>query len=193
MRADLGRVFDNPVGLGDLAQRIAAMAFLAPAPLARARAQALQDPRLLLQPVARGRLGTVGAVQARRRRSSAFSASSASIRRISEATRSSPSGATVIPPLSQNPRSCRPKSQRRNRSAPGVTFRTHPAWQLRNFWTRLGDFCLINNTSLMLSTATWGDSKTSSTLGQGHGQPRGAGGDRARCFHLTPRCSNTRG
>ena len=63
MLADLGRVLDDRVGLGDLAQRVAAMALLAPAPLARARAQALQDPRLLLQPVARGRLGTVGAVQ----------------------------------------------------------------------------------------------------------------------------------
>lgn len=64
MRASLGRVLDDPVGLGDLAQRIAAMAFLAPAPLARARAQAFQDPGLLLQPVARRRLGAVGAVQA---------------------------------------------------------------------------------------------------------------------------------
>jgi len=38
MRASLGRVLDNPVGLGDLAQRIAAVALLAPARLARARA-----------------------------------------------------------------------------------------------------------------------------------------------------------
>src|SRR5208337_3792254 len=64
MRALLGRVLDNHVGLGDLAQRIAAMAFLAPAPLARARAQAAQYARLLLQPVARRRLGAVGAIQA---------------------------------------------------------------------------------------------------------------------------------
>ena len=63
MRASLGRVLDNPVGLGDLAQRIAAMAFLAPARLACARAQAPQYARLLLQPVARWRLGAVGAVQ----------------------------------------------------------------------------------------------------------------------------------
>ena len=42
MRASLGRVLDDPVGLGDLAQRIAAMALLAAAPLAAARAQALQ-------------------------------------------------------------------------------------------------------------------------------------------------------
>ena len=64
MRALLGRVLDDHVGLGDLAQRIAAMAFLAAAPLARARAQAAQYARLLLQPVARRRLGAVGAVQA---------------------------------------------------------------------------------------------------------------------------------
>jgi len=63
MRACLGPMLDNQVGLGHLAQRIAVMAFLAPAPLARARAQAAQDARLLLQPVARRRLGAVGAVK----------------------------------------------------------------------------------------------------------------------------------
>src|SRR5271165_221231 len=63
MLADLGRMLDDRVGSGDLAQRVAAMAFLASARLARARAQALQNPRLLLQPVARRRLGAVGAVQ----------------------------------------------------------------------------------------------------------------------------------
>ena len=63
MLADLGRVLDDPVGLGDLAQRVAAVTLLAAARLARARAQALQDARLLLQPVARRRLGAVGAVQ----------------------------------------------------------------------------------------------------------------------------------
>ena len=63
MLADLGRMLDDRVGFGDLAQRVAAMAFLASARLARARAQALQNPRLLLQPVARRRLGAVGAVQ----------------------------------------------------------------------------------------------------------------------------------
>ena len=64
MLAHLGRVLDDRVRLGDLAQRVAVVAFLTAARLARARAQALQDPRLLLQPVARRRLGTVGAVQA---------------------------------------------------------------------------------------------------------------------------------
>ena len=62
MRALPGCVLDNPVRLGDLAQRVAAMALLASAPFAAARAQALQDPRLL-QPVARRRLGAVGAVK----------------------------------------------------------------------------------------------------------------------------------
>lgn len=46
MRASLGRVLDNPIGLGDLAQRIAAMALLSAAPLACARAQTLQYPGL---------------------------------------------------------------------------------------------------------------------------------------------------
>ena len=64
MRASLRRMLDNPVGLGDLTQRIAAMAFLTAARLARARAQALQHPRPLLQPVARRRLRAIGAVQA---------------------------------------------------------------------------------------------------------------------------------
>ena len=63
MLARQGRVLDDRVGFGDLAQRVAAMAFLAPAPLAAARAQALQYARLLSQPVARGRLGAVGAVE----------------------------------------------------------------------------------------------------------------------------------
>ena len=63
VRTDLGRVLDNPVRFGDLAQSVAAVALLAPAPLARARAQARQHARLLLQPVARRRLGAVGAVQ----------------------------------------------------------------------------------------------------------------------------------
>jgi len=63
MRASLGRMLDDPVGLGELTQRIAAMAFLPSARLAGARAQAAQSPRLLLQPIARGRLGAVEAVQ----------------------------------------------------------------------------------------------------------------------------------
>ena len=64
MCAHLGRVLDDRVRLGDLTQRVAVVTFLPSARLARARAQALQDPRLLLQPVARGRLRAVGAVQA---------------------------------------------------------------------------------------------------------------------------------
>ena len=63
MRADLGCVLDDRVRLGDLAQRVAVVALLTSARLARARAQALEHPRLLLRPVARGRLGAVGAVQ----------------------------------------------------------------------------------------------------------------------------------
>jgi hypothetical protein len=63
MRALLGRVLDDEVGLGDLTQRIAAMPLLASTPLARARAQAAQHATLLLQPVARGRFRAVGAIQ----------------------------------------------------------------------------------------------------------------------------------
>ena len=63
MLADLGRMLDDRVRLGDLAQRVAVVTALPSARLARARAQALQDPGLLLQSVARRRLGAVGAVQ----------------------------------------------------------------------------------------------------------------------------------
>ena len=111
MRAYLGRVLDDRVGLGDLAQRVAVVAFLASARLARARAQALQDPRLLLQPVARRRLRAVGAVQAQPSPKLRHLSAKRSISRAWAAISSSTSGGRFIPPLSQKSRPCRPKSQ----------------------------------------------------------------------------------
>ena len=53
---------DRAIGIGDLQQSAALVAGLAAADLARAAAQAAGDARLLLQPVARRRLGAVRAV-----------------------------------------------------------------------------------------------------------------------------------
>ena len=63
MAADGGGVLDDPIRVGDLAKRIAPVALLTAARFARARAQAAQNARLLLQSVARRRFRTVGAVQ----------------------------------------------------------------------------------------------------------------------------------
>src|SRR5665213_1287266 len=63
MAADGCGVLDDPVGIGDLAKRIALMALLTAARFARARAQAAENARLLLQSAARGRLRAIGAVQ----------------------------------------------------------------------------------------------------------------------------------
>ena len=56
-------VLDNPIGDGDLAKRIASVAFLTAARFARARAQAAKNARLLLQSVARRRLRAIATVQ----------------------------------------------------------------------------------------------------------------------------------
>src|SRR5208283_3949617 len=53
MAADGRGVLEGVVGVGDLAKRVAAVALLSAARLARARTQALENARLLLQPVAR--------------------------------------------------------------------------------------------------------------------------------------------
>src|SRR6266478_4174146 len=53
---------NHMIGIGDLPQRAALMALLPAARLARAAAQAARDTRLLLQPIARRRLGTVRTV-----------------------------------------------------------------------------------------------------------------------------------
>ena len=63
MPASRRSVFDHGVGFDDLPQRVALVALLSPARLARARAQTAQNARLPLQPVARRRLRAVGAVQ----------------------------------------------------------------------------------------------------------------------------------
>src|SRR5208282_4218132 len=63
MAARAGLVPNHGVGIGDLTQRAALMALLAPARLARAAAQAARHPRLLLQPVARWRFRTRRTVQ----------------------------------------------------------------------------------------------------------------------------------
>jgi hypothetical protein len=48
MAAERGGVLDDPVGVGDLAKRIAPVALLTAARFARARAQAAKNARLLL-------------------------------------------------------------------------------------------------------------------------------------------------
>jgi hypothetical protein len=53
MPASRRSVFDHGVGFDDLPQRVALVALLSPARLARARAQTAQNARLPLQPVAR--------------------------------------------------------------------------------------------------------------------------------------------
>src|SRR5208337_2681023 len=55
-------VSNHPIGIGDLPQRIALVALLPAARLARSAAQAASVARLLPQPVARRRPGTVGTV-----------------------------------------------------------------------------------------------------------------------------------
>jgi hypothetical protein len=53
---------NHMIGIGGLPQRAALVALLPAARLARAASQTARDPRLLLQPVARRRLGTVRTV-----------------------------------------------------------------------------------------------------------------------------------
>src|SRR5262245_30083523 len=62
MAAGARLVPNHMIGIGDLPQRAALMALLPAARLARAASQAARDTRLLLQPVARRRLGTVRTV-----------------------------------------------------------------------------------------------------------------------------------
>jgi len=62
MAARARLVANHAIGIGDLPQRAALVARLAAARLARAAAQAAWKARLLLQPVARRRLGTRRAV-----------------------------------------------------------------------------------------------------------------------------------
>ena len=62
MAAGARLVPNHMIGIGDLPQRAARVALLPAARLARAAAQAARDTRLLLQPVARRRLGTVRTV-----------------------------------------------------------------------------------------------------------------------------------
>ncbi len=59
MLADARHVRNHEIGLGDLPQRAALVALLPGARLARTTAQASGQARLLLQPVARRRLGAV--------------------------------------------------------------------------------------------------------------------------------------
>ena len=138
MPASRRSVFDDGVGFGDLSQGVALVSLLSPARLARARAQTAQNARLLLQPVARRRFRTVGAVQ--------FETSTklgvlgpkfrvlgpkVSISRLSEAINSSISGGKIIQPLSSE---IRPQVSQNHRDAnnlpPTVANPTHPAWQL---------------------------------------------------------------
>jgi hypothetical protein len=99
---------------------------LASAPFARARTQALQNPSLLLQSVARQRLRAVELSRPRRRRSSATSAPRRSISRAWAAIRASTSGGRLIPPLSQNPPPCLEQSQPRNQSSEPCDFSDSP-------------------------------------------------------------------
>ena len=62
MAAGARRVLNHAIRIGDLPQRIAFVALLPAARLARAAAQAAGNARLLLQAVARRRLGAVGTV-----------------------------------------------------------------------------------------------------------------------------------
>jgi hypothetical protein len=64
MAAGARLVPNHMIGIGDLPQRAARVALLPTARLARAAPQAARDTRLLLQPVARRRLGTVRTVPA---------------------------------------------------------------------------------------------------------------------------------
>ena len=56
------RVLNHAIRIGDLSQRIPFVALLPAARLARAAAQAAGNAKLLLQSIARRRLGTVGTV-----------------------------------------------------------------------------------------------------------------------------------
>ena len=62
MAAGARLVPNHMIGIGDLPQRATLVALLPAARLARATSQAARDTRLLLQPVARRRLGTVRTV-----------------------------------------------------------------------------------------------------------------------------------
>jgi hypothetical protein len=63
MPADRRLMPDHPIGRSQPFERVALVAHLAAARLARPAAKAAQNARLLSQPVARGRLGTRRAVQ----------------------------------------------------------------------------------------------------------------------------------
>ena len=73
MEARLSLMPHDPIGLSDLPERVALVTSLSAALLARAPAKAAGNARLLLQPVARRRLGAVRLSRSNRRRSSAFS------------------------------------------------------------------------------------------------------------------------
>ncbi len=68
----------DPIGRLDLPERVALVSRLPAAFLVRAPAEAAGDARLLLQPIARRRLGTRRTAKSSRRRRSAFSACNAS-------------------------------------------------------------------------------------------------------------------
>ena len=101
MPAHARLVRNHEIGLGDLPQRVARVALLAAALLARLAAQTAGRPRLLRQPVARRRLRAVVLSSPKRRRSSATKASSSAIRRSFEANNSWISGGMTIPLLIQ--------------------------------------------------------------------------------------------
>ena len=91
---------DDPVGVGDLAKRIAPVALLTAARLARAVRKLPRMRGLFFNPSLDGGFELLELSNPSRRRSSAFSARSASISRFRDAISSSTSEAS-IPPLSQ--------------------------------------------------------------------------------------------
>jgi hypothetical protein len=101
MAAGARYVVDDPVGIGDLPQRVAAMALLAAAALARARRKLPRRRGFFLNPSLQRRFRTVGAVKSQPTASSAFSARSASITPSSERINPSISGGRTIPLRSQ--------------------------------------------------------------------------------------------
>src|SRR5271165_3356675 len=122
---------NHAIGIGDLRQRAALVAGLAAARLARAAAQAARDARLLLQPVARRRLGTVRAV---------LPQLAAKVRHFSLKRRNPPLqrgdqlfdfGRENHPTLdSDSPPVVSANPPTKLLSTIPVTFRTHPAWEL---------------------------------------------------------------
>src|SRR5260221_11343766 len=130
MAAGARLVPNHMIRIRDLPQRAALVALLPAARLARAASQAARDTRLLLQPVARRRLGTVRCPSCRRR--SATSAWSAAIWRFSEAINSSTSAGRPIPPLIQilSPKSPKFLSSKAN-STKLWYFGLTPPWELQ--------------------------------------------------------------